>query len=140
MGKLGPAACRLAVARRERAGFPNGKEQRTAYLKAVDELDSRLLLAKVLYADSEDMGHALVFTRYRQHVDAAERMSREDALYRLLRTYLPHAVYALPAPLARHLKLPEDELRAALERLAADGCAQRATLPAVKGVCYVWRE
>ena len=125
---------------RERAGFPNGKEQRTAYLKAVDELDSRLLLAKVLYPDSDDMGHALVFERYRTHVDAAERMTREEALHQLLLTYLPHAVYALPAPLARHLKLPEDELRAALNRLAADGQVESAALPNVKGTCYVWRE
>jgi len=36
---------------RRQAGFPTGKPQRAAYLKAVDELDTRLLLAKVFSAD-----------------------------------------------------------------------------------------
>lgn len=125
---------------RQRAGFPNGKEQRTAYLKAVDELDSRLLLAKVVYPDIDDMGHALVFERHRQHVDAAERMTREEALRQVLLAYLPHAVYVLPIPLARHLKLPEDELRAALDQLTADRYAESVTLPGIKGACYIWRE
>lgn len=125
---------------RERAGFPTGKEQRSAYLKAIEELDNRLLLAKVLYPNTDDMGHALVFERCRQHVDAAERMTHEVALRQVLLAYLPHAVYALPAPLARHLKLPEDELRAGLDQLVAEGCAEVAMMPEVKGACYVWRE
>lgn len=124
---------------RSQAGFANGKEQRKAYLKAVEELDSRLLLAKVLYPDSDDMGHALVFERYRQHMQAADRMTREDALRQFLLAYLPHAVYALPAPLARHLKLPEAELRAGLDQLVAEQRAECLTLPEVKGACYVWR-
>jgi hypothetical protein len=125
---------------REWAGFPTGKEQRTAYLKAIDELDSRLLLAKVLYPDRDDMGHALVYARYRPQVDAAERLTRDEALRQVLLTYLPHAVYALPTPLARHLKLAEDELRAALERLTAEGRAEAITLAEIKGACYLWRE
>ena len=125
---------------RERAGFPTGKEQRSAYLKAIEELDNRLLLAKVLYPDTDDMGHALVFERCRHHVDAAERMTREEALRQVLLAYLPHAVYALPAPLARHLKLPEAELCAGLDQLVAERRAASLTLPEVKGVCYVWRE
>ncbi len=151
-GAISPAAYRIARALdesggslstgelRERAGFPNGKEQRTAYLKAVDELDSRLLLSKVLYPGSDDMGHALVFMRYRQHVDAAEGMTREEALRQVLLAYLPHAVYAHPTPLARHLKLPEDDLRTALDQFVADGYAEATTLPEVKGVCYIGRE
>jgi hypothetical protein len=125
---------------RERAGFPTGKEQRTAYLKAIEELDSRLLLAKVLYPDRDDMGHALVFASYRAQVDAAERLPRAEALREVLLTYLPHAVYALPAPLARHLRLPEDELRAGLEQLAAEGRVAAVELAGVKGAGYVWRE
>lgn len=151
-GAISPAAYRVARALdeaggslstselRERAGFPTGKEQRTAYLKAVEELDNRLLLAKVLYADSDDMGHALVFERHRQHVDAAERMTREEALRQVLLAYLPHAVYALPAPLARHLKLPEAELRVELDHLVEIGHATMAMMPEVKGACYVWGE
>lgn len=123
---------------RLRAGFAHGREQRKAYLKAVEELDSRLLLAKVLYPDSDDMGHALVCERYRQHIQAAERMTREEALCQFLLAYLPHAVYALPASLARHLKLPESELHAGLDQLAAEQRAECLTFPEVKGPCFVW--
>ncbi len=36
------------------AGFPTGKPQRAAYLKAIEELDTRLLLAKVFSEDDLD--------------------------------------------------------------------------------------
>ena len=64
-GELSPSAYRVAQALeraggalstgalRQEAGFPTGKESRQAYLKAVDELDSLLLLAKVFAADSD---------------------------------------------------------------------------------------
>ncbi len=123
---------------RARAGFPTGKEQRAAYLKAVQELDTRLLLAKVFSADSDDMSHALVRLRYPRHVEAAEEMSPGEALEHVLRTYLPHAVYAVPAVLARHLKLPEATLREGFDRLVSSGLATPATLPGQKGTCYVW--
>ena len=125
---------------RKRAGFPLGKEQRAAYLKAVQELDTRLLLAKVFDKDDHDMRHALVRERYPRHVAAAEAMTREDALDQLLLTYLPQAVYALPSPLAKALKLPEAELRAGLDRAVAGGRAKTVTLTGVKGACYAWPE
>jgi hypothetical protein len=128
---------------REAAGFPKGKGDRSAYLKAVDELDTRLMVAKVFATDDEkdlDMRHALVHLRYRAHVVEADRMTREQALEQLLLAYLPHAAYAAPVALARHLKLPEDELCAGLERLVEAGRAIRATFPEVKGGCYVWRD
>lgn len=106
---------------RKEAGFPTGKPQRAAYLKAVQELDTRLLLAKVFSADDLDMRHALVSVRYPQQVSAAGKMSREEALERVLRTYLSNAVYAVPAVLARHLGLPEHELQAVLDRLVEAG-------------------
>jgi len=124
---------------RARAGFPTGKERRTAYLKAVHELDTRLLLAKVFSEDDLDMRHALVRERYPRHVAAAEAMTREGALDLLLAAYLPHAVYAVPAALAKALKLPEADLRAGLERLAAGGAATAVTLAGHKGDCYAWR-
>ncbi|MGH2515128.1 MAG: AlkZ-related protein [Ktedonobacterales bacterium] len=123
---------------RVRAGFPTGKEQRTAYLKAVEELETRLLLAKVFEEDKEDAYHTLVADRYREHVDAAERLTRESALDAFLAAYLPAAAYALPTPLAKHLKLPDAELSAALDRLVAAGHAERAAFDGVKGVSYVW--
>ena len=150
LGVLSPDAYRIAQALeasggvlatgelRQAAGFPTGKTQRSTYLKAIDELDKRLLLAKVFAADADDMSHALVAMRYRPHVDAADRMSREEALDRFLLAYLPHAVYALPDVLARHLKLGLPELLAGLDRLTVAGRAITATFPERKGVCYVW--
>lgn len=125
---------------RHAAGFPAGKTQRAAYLKAVEELDTRLLVAKVFSPDDEDMRHALVALRYPDHVARAERLSFAEALDQVLLAYLPAAVYALPTPLARHLKLPEAELRAGLDRLAQQGRATEITLPNHKGTCYLWRE
>ncbi len=120
---------------RAAAGFPTG--QRTAYLKAVEELDAKLLLAKVFSEDDQEMRHALVAVRYPDHVAAADRLTRAEALEALLRAYLPAAVYAQPIPLARHLHLPEAELRAGLERLAEQGQARRIAIPGQKGVCYL---
>src|SRR4051794_15976161 len=149
-GQLSSAAYRIAQALdaaggvlstgdlRRQAGFPTGKPQRAAYLKAVDELDNRLLLAKVFSPDDEDMRHALVRVRYPQHVARAEQMARVDALDAFLTTYLPAAVYAVPSVLAKHLKLPEAELRAGLDRLADAGRVTTLTLPEQKGMCYLW--
>jgi hypothetical protein len=150
LGVLSPEAYRIAQALetsggvlttgelRQAAGFPAGKDQRAAYLKAVEALDTRLLLAKVFTADGDDMSHALVAMRYRQHVDAADRMTREEALDRFLLAYLPSAVYAVPEVLARHLKLGQPELMAGLDRLAGAGRAARVTFAEQKGACYVW--
>ncbi len=125
---------------RQRAHFPTGKAQRAAYLKAVDELDRRLLVAKVFSPDDEDMRHALVAARYPQHVAAAGRMTQDDALAVFLAAYLPAAAYAVPTVLARHFTLPQAQLEAALQRLA--GAGQVATLahPDRKGVRYVWTD
>ena len=151
-GELSPAAYRVAQTldraggalttgelRRE-AGFPTGKEQRQTYLKAVDELDSRLLLAKVFAADGDELSHALIAQRFPGHAEAARKITRTAAWDRLLAVYLPNAIYAAPANLARHLKLPEAELRAALDRVVASGQAEETELPGYKGACYVWME
>ncbi len=122
------------------AGFPTGKESRKDYLKALDELDRRLMVAKVFSPDSTDMSHALVSTRYPDARAAAEKLTREAALDDLLSAYLPPAVYVVPNTLAKHLGLPEPELHETLERLAAQGKLIAATLPGTKGVCYVWQE
>lgn len=79
---------------RRQAGFPTGKPQRAAYLKAVDELDTRLLLAKVFSAAEGDieMRHALVRVRYPDAVAAAAGLTREAALDTFLAAYMPLAV------------------------------------------------
>jgi hypothetical protein len=127
---------------RRQAGFPTGKPQRAAYLRAVQELDRRLLLAKVFAAgDGEpDMHHALVRIRYPEHVAAAERLTRDEALDSVLATYLASAVYALPGALAKQLAVPERELRAGLDRLVA---TDRATVDAgmpERADRNLWRE
>ncbi len=124
---------------RQEADFPTGKEQRAAYLKALDELDRRLLVAKIFSADSTDMSHALVSMRYPDARAAAVKLTRGAALDELLQAYLPYAVYVVPNTLAKHLGLPEPELRAMLERMEAERMLSAATLPGTKGTCYVWR-
>ncbi|MGH2371474.1 MAG: AlkZ-related protein [Chloroflexota bacterium] len=122
------------------AGYPTGKAERAAYLRAIAELDRRLLLAKVFAEGDDDMRHALVTVQYPQHVAAAERLSREAAMEQLLKTYLPNASYALPVPLAKHLTLPEAEVRAGLERLVEARQVAPETFLGQRATCYVWIE
>jgi hypothetical protein len=122
---------------RRAAGFPTGKEHRAAYLKAVEELDTRLMLAKVFSHDDDEMYHALVRTRYPARVTAAEAMTHADALAQLLTAYLPHAVYAVPSVLAKDLRLPEPDLRAAFDYLVTTGHAATVALPNQRGDCYL---
>ncbi len=124
---------------RRLAGFPTGKEQRAAYLRAMSELDTRLLVAKVFAPDDEDMRHALVTMRYPEQVKTALSLSREAALERLLLVYLPQAVYAVPDVLAKHLGIPEKEVRASLEMLVVGGQAQTMPLLGKSNPGYVWK-
>ncbi len=124
---------------RKEAGFPTGKAERAAYLKAVEELDTRLLLAKVFSMDDEEMRHALVRIAYPEHTAAAEQMTAEQAADQLLKRYLPPAAFAAPATLAKHVRLNESVLRAGLDRMARDGQATAEQIEGYKGMCYVWR-
>src|SRR5471030_560405 len=51
---------------RQRAGFPTGKAERAAYLRGVEELDSRLFLAKTfdVGGEGDDMSHSLVRVKF----------------------------------------------------------------------------
>lgn len=126
---------------RRAAGFPTGKAERAAYLRAVAELDGRLLLAKVFSPDPSDldMAHASVAQRYPEAVAVAMALTREAALDRLLAAYLPAAAYARPTPLARHLGIPEPELRSGLARLVAAGQAEPVALPQQRDESFAWR-
>ena len=124
---------------RQAAGFPTGKEQRAAFLKAVAELDSRLLLAKVFSRDDQDMRHALTAARYPEATEAARALDAAEAIDAVLSAYLPHAVYALPVPLSKHLGLELAALRGGLERLAEAGRAEATSVPGL-GECYVYLE
>jgi hypothetical protein len=123
---------------RKAADFPTGKEHRAAYLKAVDELDTRLILAKVFSPDDTEMRHTLVASRYRRQVDEADLLSEDDALDRVLLAYAPPAVYVVPTLLAKHLKLAEDRLRAALERFRARDEMRVGVVAGIKGDVYIW--
>jgi len=107
---------------RSAAGFPIGKEHRAAYLKAVGELENRLIVAKVFSPDEGDldMRHALVSRHYPEHLAAAERLSREAALDQVLQIYLAAAVYAVPKVLAKDFGIPEAELRPRIQAPTAE--------------------
>lgn len=124
---------------RRAADFPTGKAQRAAFLRAVAELDAKLLLAKVFAAGDDEMRHALVPARYPEQVAAAEALARDAALDQLLAAYLPHAAYAVATPLARHLGLPPGEVRARLARLVARGEAREMAVEGEKEAWVVWR-
>lgn len=149
-GVLSPDALRIAHAldaaggalstgdlRRE-SGFPTGKDQRSAFLKAIAELDARLMLGRTFVEGAEDAMHVLIVTHYREQAEAAERLTAEQALDAVLRAYLPAAAYAVPTVLARHVGLAEADLRAGLDRLVEAGQAERADLSGQKGTCYIW--
>jgi hypothetical protein len=121
------------------AGYPTGKAERAAFLRAVAELDDRLLLAKVFAAEDEDMRHALIHVRYPEHLARAAGLSLEEALEQLLLTYLPPAVFARPAALAKGLTLPAPVVQRALERLTAAGRSVRESLPGEDQPVYLWR-
>lgn len=123
---------------RQAAGFPIGKPQRAAYLKAVEELETRLLLAKVFSPTDQDMRHALVERQYPAYVEAAERLTQAEALHNFLTAYLSHAIYVVPGVLARHLKWSRDELEQGLDRLGEQ--VEPVKLPGIKGGCYIWRD
>lgn len=125
---------------RRRAGFPTGKAERAAYLKAVDELDRRLIVAKVFTPDAGDlaMHHALVRTRYPTHVATAERLTTNEALDALLAAYGPTARYIIPPVLAAHLRLPGAALQARLSSLTAAGQLVTMTWPGQAQTCYRW--
>jgi hypothetical protein len=108
---------------RQAAGFPVGKAQRNAYLKAVAELDGKLLVAKVFSDADEDMRHVLVSTRYPEHVASAEGLSPEAALRQILEHYLPHAAFVRPAPFAKAMGISIVALLAALDEMARAGLA-----------------
>jgi DNA-binding transcriptional ArsR family regulator len=142
---------------REAARFPTGKEQRAAYQKALAELDARLLLARIFSPDARaasdpapsegqtsgegemtGMGHTLFSAGYRVHVDAAERLTREQALDLLLTRYLPGATWVATKPLSRALGLPQAELDAALTRLQERGQTQPLALAEIPGPAWLW--
>jgi len=112
---------------RQKAGFPTGKPQRAAYLKAVEELDSRLLLAKTFDTEGEgdEMSHALVSIKYEVQVNHAKSVTVVEALQAFLLRYLPQAVLVDTKVLAKHLRLQPAIMNAAAEATVWSGAAIR---------------
>ncbi|MDR3691960.1 MAG: hypothetical protein P4L46_21450 [Fimbriimonas sp.] len=111
---------------RNRAGFPTGKSERAAYLKAVEELDTRLMLAKIFDAESEgdDMRHALISVRYADRVSEAVRATPEEALETFLARYLQQVAFLAPKVLAKNLRLAPAVMEVAADRLIGSGRAE----------------
>ncbi len=124
---------------REQAGFPRGTWARAAYLKAVEELEAHLLLAKVFLSEGDTMHHTLVRKQYPDLVAAAECLELSEALDQFLQVYLPQAIYANPTGLAKDLRIPVAALSTAFERLIAAHQVVQIKLPRnVNG--YLWCE
>jgi hypothetical protein len=122
---------------RAQAGFPRGSSSRVAYLKAVEELEAHLLVAKVFLSEDQSMHHTLVRKQYPDLVVAAARLSLDEALDQFLQVYLSQAVYATPSSLAQDLKLPSGAVSAAFERLMA--VSQVVQIKRPKNVTgYLW--
>lgn len=160
LGVISPGAYRITQALEEAerplstgelraaAGFPTGKEQRAAYQKALAELDARLLLTRVFTSESTeksespDMDHGMGLTlfsvAYREYLDAAERLTAEQALDQLLTRYLPGARWAAARPLARALNIPQPNLEAALRKLEAAGKVTPLALKEIAGPAWRW--
>ncbi len=118
---------------RQAAGFPVGRPQRNAYLRAVAELDGKLLVAKVFDDADEDMRHVLVSTYYPEYVAVAGELLPDAALRRILEHYLPQAAFARPSPLAKALGVSKAEMLAALNDLAEEGLVDGTS-----DEIYVW--
>ncbi len=126
---------------RRLAGFETGRERRTAYLKAVAELDRRLLVGRgfgpVDDPDDHDMRQTLIATRY-PDADAAARELDDDAALRLVLTrYLSAAIFVRPVLLARHLGLTRADIERGLTALERAGLVRRARFEGEKDEVFI---
>ena len=126
---------------RRTAGFETGRERRAAYLRAIAELDRRLLIGRsfgpIDDPDDHDMRQTLVVTRYPDAIAAASELDADAALRQLLTRYLSAAVFVRPSILARHLGLDRADTERALAGLATDGLARRVRFEGEKDDSFV---
>ncbi len=66
-------------------------------------------------------------------------MTREAALRQLLLAYLPHAVYAKPDLLAKHLSVPKEELLAVFDHLVATDNLTPVVSAENPSLYYIWK-
>lgn len=125
---------------RKQGGFPTGKDHSNRYHKGLAELENRLLVTSE-FLPSEGVGegikhHGLMYVRRRADVEAALMMSQEAAVDALLQAYLPAAAYVEPRALAKHLRVPEADMEAGVERLEASGRVHRIAVPGAKATAF----
>ena len=110
---------------RQLAGFETGKERRAAYLKAIAELDKRLMIGRAFGSpdnpDDTGMRQTLVSVSYPDAVSAAESLDAGAAMRALLTRYVAAARVLRPRLFGRHLGLTAIDVEAALDVLTSDG-------------------
>lgn len=126
---------------RRAAGFETGRERRAAYLRAIAELDRRLVLGRGFGPpddpDDQDMRQTLIASRYPDAVATADELDADTALRQLLTRYLSAAVFVRPVILARHLGLDRADVERSLARLVADGLVRRDRFEGEKNDSFV---
>lgn len=101
---------------RSAAGFPIGKENRNAYLKALEELELKVLVAK-RFETEDAMLHALVDLEYREAADQAHELDPEEALVAVLTKIVHASGFVELKPLARGFRVAEVRMEQALKRV-----------------------
>lgn len=125
---------------RRRSDFPTGTDQRRAFLKAIAELDSHLLLARVFLPGSTETCLELTATRFPDEVEGASRLTLTEAASTLIETYLPVAGYLRAGALAKHLGLPPALITSSADALVASGRVEPACDPVSGESLYIWSE
>lgn len=107
------------------AGFETGWDRRAAYLRAIAELDRRMIIGRGFgppdRPGDHDARQLLVTDRYPDAVAAAADLDPAAAMRTLLGRYLDGAVFIRPVLFARHVGLERSEIEMALNGMTADG-------------------
>ncbi len=126
---------------RRLAGFETGRERRAAYLKAVAELDRRLLVGRGFGPaddpDDHDMRQTLIAMRHPGAIAAAEEMDDDAALRLVLTRYLSAAVFVRPTVWSRHFGLARADVDRCLTALERAGLVCRTRFEGEKDETFV---
>lgn len=114
---------------RRLAGFETGRERRAAYLRAIAELDRRLLIGRGFgppdEPDDHDMRQLLIAARHPDAIAAADDLDAETAMRHVLTRYLQAAAFIRPTSFARHLRLERGSVDRSLAAMTIKGLVER---------------
>jgi hypothetical protein len=114
---------------RRLAGFETGRERRAAYLRAIAELDRRLLIGRGFgppdEPDDHDMRQLLIAPRHPDAIAAADDLDAETAMRHVLTRYLDGAAFIRPTIFARHLRLEQGSVDRSLAAMTTTGLVER---------------